>query len=70
MSVWFREKIQALLWWRDNSMRVKLRLVLPQAPVRWTRRFWTAMRPYSADAVYVNALGATLHEYSMLIRRC
>ena len=33
MSVWFREKIQALLWWRDNSLRVKLRFVLSQAPV-------------------------------------
>ena len=30
----------------------------PEPHIQWTRRFWTAMRPYSADAVYVNALGA------------
>jgi hypothetical protein len=29
----------------------------PEPHIQWTRRFWTAIRPYSADAVYVNALG-------------
>jgi FAD/FMN-containing dehydrogenase len=28
-----------------------------EANVDWTRRFWEAMRPFAADAVYVNYLG-------------
>ena len=34
MSLRFREKIQALLWWSDNSLRVELRMVQTQASLR------------------------------------
>jgi len=30
----------------------------PEPHIQWTRRFWAAMRPYSAGTVYVNALAA------------
>jgi hypothetical protein len=28
----------------------------PEAHIRWTRQFWSAMQPYSAGSVYVNSL--------------
>ena len=34
MSLRFREKIQALLWWSDNSLRVELGIVLIQPSLR------------------------------------
>jgi hypothetical protein len=34
VSLRFREKIQALLWWSDNSLRVELRMVQTPASLR------------------------------------
>lgn len=30
--------------------------------IRWTREFWNAMRPFLAEAAYVNYLGETAEE--------
>jgi FAD/FMN-containing dehydrogenase len=33
-----------------------------EANIRWTRRFWEAMKPFLAEAAYVNYLGEVEEE--------